>query len=218
MSSSISSCNSAYDSDEDRHATYLLSMQARKACQSHAHQQRRLLQHYRPQQETQRLLDDDLAERFRPCAAEAHSQLLSPDNDHHISHTSCEDKPAYCAQNFAAWAQHENRWRRIEDGTECIQSLQAIPWPPFSAGIIAALAQHDTTMDQQLSSAKRADNISGLSWRKAYRKALLRWHPDKLSARLVNIQNIAHKESALQRVHQILDRIHNEWAQHMQQS
>ena len=36
--------------------------------------------------------------------------------------------------------------------------------------------------------------------------------------RLVSIQNIAHRESALQRVHQILESIHNEWAQHMQQS
>lgn len=36
--------------------------------------------------------------------------------------------------------------------------------------------------------------------------------------RLVSIQNTAHRESALQRVHHILDSIHNEWALHMQQS
>lgn len=52
-----------------------------------------------------------------------------------------------------------------------------------TAGIIAALAQLDTLMDRQLSSGKRPDNISSMSWRKAYRKALLRWHPDKMSAR-----------------------------------
>ncbi|KAA6423932.1 MAG: hypothetical protein FRX49_05891 [Trebouxia sp. A1-2] len=114
--------------------------------------------------------------------------------------------------------QFQYMWRKIEDGSEYIQSLQAIPWPPFSAGMIAALAEHDTMMDQQLSPAKRTDNISGLSWRKAYRKALLRWHPDKISARLVSVQHVAHRESALQRTHQILDSIHNEWAQHTQQS
>ncbi len=133
-----------YDSDEDRHAAYLFSLQARKACQSHARQQRKLLQRYRSvyhvsgshgqldaclhhtwphlphypsatyacmfqclvlhflatllrtervcshcwyaltnfdardrqQQETQRLRDDDLEERFSPCAAEALSQFL----------------------------------------------------------------------------------------------------------------------------------------------
>lgn len=208
-----------YDSDEDRHATYLLSFQARRACQSRAQQQRRLLQHYRHQQETQRVLDDDVTERFSPCAAEAHSQVVRPNNDHHTCRTPCEDGPAHHAQNCAAaWAQHENRWRSLEDGTKDIQTLQAIPWPPFSTGIIAALAEHDTMTDQQLSSAKHADNISSLSWRKAYRKALLRWHPDKISARLVSIQSIAHEESALQCVRQILDSIHNEWAQHMPQS
>ncbi len=36
-----------YDSDEDRHATYLFNFQARRACQIHAQQQRKLLQHYR---------------------------------------------------------------------------------------------------------------------------------------------------------------------------
>lgn len=36
-----------YDSDEDRHAAYLSRLQARKACQSHVQQQRKLLQRYR---------------------------------------------------------------------------------------------------------------------------------------------------------------------------
>ena len=36
-----------YDSDGDRHAAYLFNLQARKACQSHAQQQRKLLQRYR---------------------------------------------------------------------------------------------------------------------------------------------------------------------------
>ncbi|KAL0035698.1 hypothetical protein WJX79_009126 [Trebouxia sp. C0005] len=218
MSSTTSTCKLEYDSDEDRHAAYLSSLQARRACQSHAQQQRKLLQRYRQQQDTQQQQDDNVAERFKFCAAEAPSQFLRPDNDHHTSHTSCEDSPAHRAQKCTAWAQHETRWRKIEDGSEYIQSLQAIPWPPFSAGMIAALAEHDTMMDQQLSPAKRTDNISGLSWRKAYRKALLRWHPDKISARLVSVQNVAHRESALQRTHQILDSIHNEWAQHTQQS
>ncbi len=35
---------------------------------------------------------------------------------------------------------HRCRWRRIEDGTECIQSLQAMPWPPFTAGTIHFMA------------------------------------------------------------------------------
>ncbi|DBB05306.1 hypothetical protein WJX82_004173 [Trebouxia sp. C0006] len=219
MPSATSTCNSGYDSDEDRHAAYLFSLQARRACQSHAQQQRKLLQRYRQQQETQRLLNDDVANPFSLCAAEAHSQSLRPDSNYHTSDTLCEDSPAHHAQNCAAaWAQHEERWRRIEDGTEDIQSLQAIPWPLFNAGIIAALAQRDTMMDRQLSSGKCPDNISSTSWRKAYRKALLRWHPDKMSARLVSVQNMAHRESAMQRVNQILDSIHNEWAQHMQQS
>ena len=35
---------------------------------------------------------------------------------------------------------HCCRWRRIEDGTEDIQSLQAIPWPPFNAGTLHLMA------------------------------------------------------------------------------
>ena len=35
---------------------------------------------------------------------------------------------------------HCCRWRRIEDGTESIQSLQAIPWPPFSTGTMLFMA------------------------------------------------------------------------------
>ncbi|DBA74496.1 TPA: hypothetical protein ACH3X2_000960 [Trebouxia sp. C0005] len=163
MSSTTSTCKLEYDSDEDRHAAYLSSLQARRACQSHAQQQRKLLQRYRQQQDTQQQQDDNVAERFKFCAAEAPSQFLRPDNDHHTSHTSCEDSPAHRAQKCTAWAQHETRWRKIEDGSEYIQSLQAIPWPPFSAGTLHCMAGGCHCSDNHLNTTKCCTLLSHCS-------------------------------------------------------
>ena len=49
------------------------------------------------------------------------------------------------------------------------------------AGIIAAIAMHDEAAASGNRSKRSRPGIAGM--RKAYRQAMLRWHPDKMAAR-----------------------------------
>lgn len=58
---------------------------------------------------------------------------------------------------------HCCRWRKIEDGSEYIQSLQAIPWPPFSAGTLHCMAGGCHCSDNHLNTTKCCTLLSHCS-------------------------------------------------------
>jgi hypothetical protein len=52
--------------------------------------------------------------------------------------------------------------------------VASVPWPPSEAGLLAALAARE---------AARGTTDARAAYRRAFRTAALRWHPDKFEAR-----------------------------------
>ena len=52
-----------------------------------------------------------------------------------------------------------------------------------SAGVLAAMVAYDSRALAHGQVVDDSDRDSGLVWRKAYTRALLRWHPDKITLR-----------------------------------
>jgi len=75
----------------------------------------------------------------------------------------------------AAWARHEAAWAAFEASPPAAIGVGSVPWPPSDAGLLAALAAGEAR-------AGAAD--ARTAFRRAFRTAALRWHPDKWDARL----------------------------------
>jgi len=70
------------------------------------------------------------------------------------------------------WEAHEAAWERFEAGEGLVAAAAAVPWPPGGArGLVARL----------LAEVPTGGDPSAL--RAAFRRASLRWHPDKFAAR-----------------------------------
>lgn len=69
------------------------------------------------------------------------------------------------------WDEHEVAWERLEEaykaGTAQGQPAPPVPWPPHDDGVLASLRRRH----------------AALGLKAAFRKASLRWHPDKVATR-----------------------------------
>ena len=135
-------------------------------------------------------LEDDAWERFeRELELESMRAVLEDEREHSSFHaTSYEterkikpvDKPVDAAKEIErerrrekkddAWAEHHARWKVfVEDHSnvaDCVVRYKDIPWPPSTSRLLLGYAGRDA---------------SDADVRDAWRKLLLRWHPDRFS-------------------------------------
>jgi hypothetical protein len=107
----------------------------------------------------------------------------------------------------AAWARHEAAWAAFEAAPPATLTLASVPWPPSDAGLLAALAATEAR-------AGAAD--ARTAFRRAFRTAALRWHPDKWDARLAKPRGpaaAAARDEVAARVRAVAQALNSAWAQ-----
>ena len=103
------------------------------------------------------------------------------------------------AEKARRWANHEAKWDALLTSSATSAEpigYDDIPWPPSTRRLLAW-------------SAKGCDDAAGT--RATYRRLLLRWHPDKFSARFAHRLADEDKERVLERVTAIAQAVKEQW-------
>ena len=142
------------------------------------------------QEDEARAWDDDVSERVRQSRAEAAAAKL------------CQfggDSDA------VPWADHETRWAAFEASDASIASDADVPWPPAESGVLSAMATLELEGAPSPLSAYAAH-------KRAFRKASMRWHPDKFIHRFGRrIPDAAVRDAVTSRVQQIAQGVNTAW-------
>lgn len=118
------------------------------------------------------------------------------------------------------WSAHEIAWKAFERGDHADLGYDDIPWPPVTTGLLSAMAA------AELSSA-RADPSRGaaeaegrgatsreafVAHKRAFKKAHLRWHPDKFLHKFGRALGPGASERVEERVREISQAINESWS------
>ena len=92
------------------------------------------------------------------------------------------------------WRSHEDAWRLFErDRPECVH-LSEIPFPPSDSEVLEFLIL-----------------LNGLDMKVGYKRALLRWHPDKFMQNFGSLLIPSEKEKVRHRLNGIVQAINVAW-------
>ena len=83
-----------------------------------------------------------------------------------------------------------------------------MPWPPSNEGLLAALAAEEARSGGAVDART--------AFRRAFRTAALRWHPDKWDARLAKPRGpaaAAERDEVAARVRSVAQALNNAWAE-----
>ena len=83
--------------------------------------------------------------------------------------------------------------------TPCCLRYKDIPWPPTTSKLLSA-------------AAGRGPDLTSAEVKAAYRKFMLRWHPDKFAAKVVPRVTPEDRERVMQRVTSISKAINEQWS------
>lgn len=103
------------------------------------------------------------------------------------------------------------RWQQFEAMPPSSITAEAVPWPPDSTRMLAAMV----AVDQQGRHTHSRDEVhsSAAAWRRAFRAASLHWHPDKFLSRYGASMAEADRAAVMARVHLICQSINEQWRQ-----
>ena len=120
------------------------------------------------------------------------------------------------------WESHEKKWKVFEEKetkeVDVVVSYHDIPWPPATTGILSAMAV------VELENAKCLEGHHGemkgmvfgekeayIAHKRAFRKAQMRWHPDKFIHRFSKILDKKDASRIEQKINEISSSINEEW-------
>ena len=154
------------------------------------------------------------AERAAERAAEAMTEAL----DAQIR----GDAEAYALMN--AWSLYESSWSNLDERIKKIRfdessqhlviQMRDIPWPPDESVMLTQMAALErwTKRDEKKESKHEE---SSTAYRRAYKRASLRWHPDKFAGKFGKYLDPNHADQICQRVQSISQIINDEWSSRM---
>ncbi|BDA48313.1 hypothetical protein COCOBI_11-5730 [Coccomyxa sp. Obi] len=239
FSSSTSSSDEEWNWEEHQWRERMSKLSHDRKVKLEARDQMSALAGFKEAQHRQAALDAEL-DSFRQHYERGHNNDFSWTGVEDCStsgrHSGLES--SFDARTLAAWRKHEarhspfhlymymQRFAIFEARAQKLLTAANIPWPPDEARILAALvalgsqacsdapaaspqaasqAHHGTVL------GARADILA--EYRRAYRVATLRWHPDKWQHVTGALQLPNHEKAAvLARVHRICQNINEQWA------
>merc|ERR1739848_529176 len=91
-----------------------------------------------------------------------------------------------------------------------------VPWPPSTSCLLSAMAASELTAAKKgLPSGREGSPGTSkeafVAHKRAYKRAHLRWHPDKFQQRLLLVEDQGDKERILSQVMQISQQINAAW-------
>jgi len=227
-----SSNSSGYDEEDNRVKENISRMLQQEANHREALRQQRVLKEYRRQRDERAILDaemvalkaelareqawtrvDDDEETTRAHRAEQAAASLLSTMDQEDIHESAE-----AAEQFAAYSA---AWANFSTNTPTSITVENVPWPPISKnGFLVSMAADELqTVERNNASDDQRQHNAYRAYKTAFRKASLRWHPDKFEAKfgarlsedIHPKEGISHREVILSEVQKMSQRINEEW-------
>ncbi|GMH42054.1 hypothetical protein BSKO_09973 [Bryopsis sp. KO-2023] len=115
------------------------------------------------------------------------------------------------------WAKvaFESGWKSIERETPQCVTFQDVPWPPDESDMLASLAAIELPNVEPLvkGAVGHAETLKMeyIAFRRAFKAASLRWHPDKFAHRFQGVLDVKHREKILSRAQLIAQQVNMEW-------
>lgn len=152
------------------------------------------------------------AERAAERAAEAMTEAL----DAQIS----GEAEAYALMN--AWSLYESSWSKLDERIKKIRfndsskpvviQMCDIPWPPDESVMLTQMAALERWTKRRDANEESKHPESSAAYRRAFKRASLRWHPDKFAAKFGKYLDPKHSNEICQRVQSISQIINDEWS------
>ena len=130
-----------------------------------------------------------------------------------VARAAAEEEAFGGAAEARAWREHGSRWEAFERGTDTVGPTD-VPWPPPAEGrtLLAALAALDRPGGAAAPAGEDREDREAAEFKRAYRLASLRWHPDKFQNRHGPRLAPGTAEETLVRVSEVAQRINSAWA------
>ena len=87
-----------------------------------------------------------------------------------------------------------------------------IPWPPFVPGLLSAMAATELTQVRTDQTESASSKEAYVAHRRAFRKAHMRWHPDKFMHRFGSLLHEKDREKIKEKVREISQAINHSWS------
>lgn len=117
---------------------------------------------------------------------------------------------------YKLWSEHESAWKMFTKSVSETASVsieirvQDVPWPPDDTAILTHMAANE---HQRLShSVDEAKEHAAKAYKKAFRKASLRWHPDKFMSKFGKFIHSEDVDEVYKRVQAISQTINDCWS------
>lgn len=117
------------------------------------------------------------------------------------------------------WSDHNSAWSNLErlvkskcvgsDNDSLLIRINDIPWPPAEGSVLAQMAVLERWSDR--SDIANRSKAASTAYRRAFRKASLRWHPDKFSAKFGRHLHPDDADEITMRVQNVSQSINDEW-------
>lgn len=102
------------------------------------------------------------------------------------------------------WPAHEKQWLAFEQGAGGNLGSGDVPWPPEASGVITWNLQRVESGSEGRARVKEA-----------YKKAALRWHPDKFTARFASRLAPSERDAIMRSVKDVFQAINASFSQHI---
>mmetsp|Transcript_47288 Transcript_47288/g.88179 ORF Transcript_47288/g.88179 Transcript_47288/m.88179 type:complete len:315 (-) Transcript_47288:136-1080(-) len=232
------SSDEEYDEAVERRREYLSRLQRSRQEFAEIHRQQQDLRDYRAEQATRLQMEAQMA----ALKAELHEQQAwaNADADEQLRHARrAEEAAASIARAMdqehiygsleagKLWAQFAEEWIRFEADPPASITLDNVPWPPDDGRLLNAMALDEISAVEeaagQSGKMQSSADTAYIAYKRAFRKASLRWHPDKFASKFGNKlcddlcehNGMSHREAISTRVQEVVQAINESW-EHIQ--
>jgi len=160
------------------------------------------------------------------------TELDAIDNAHSVSQVEAERAAERAAAAMAAaldaqlddddayvslhvWSNHESSWlsfeKRVDDEADVAPWVREsdVPWPPDDKEVLTQMAAIER---RKVASTSNSKYDAAMAYKRAFRKASLRWHPDKFAAKFSSKVHPEDAERVTARVQGVSQAINDAWS------
>jgi len=117
-------------------------------------------------------------------------------------------------ETASLWSLHESKWVEFENALGDVDvGYDDIPWPPILVGVLSAMAalEMSKVKGQEGCKVKPTPKEAYAAHKRAFRKAHMRWHPDKFMHRFGKLIAAEDKEPVKEMVQKISQGVNQAW-------
>jgi len=111
------------------------------------------------------------------------------------------------------WTSHERAWEAFEAREKAAPvSYEEVPWPPVTSGLLSAMAAAEITRAKGGEKGTPDSKEAFVAHKRAFKRAHLRWHPDKFMHRFGKALGGKDAERIRSKVQEISQAINHAWS------